>query len=95
MEDKSDDSICSCVQYVHSKIPSFPLGDADKQVPNGTPEVGGVVIFRYLNGVGHVGIIISLEADGFWVDDFNYHHCQTSHRFIRWDDPAIRGFWHQ
>jgi hypothetical protein len=93
MEDKSSDIICSCVEYVHSKIPNFPLGDADKQVPNGPPTVGGVVIFHYLNGVGHVAIIDAISADSFEISEYNYHHCQTSKRTIRWDDPTIRGFW--
>lgn len=85
------DSI-GCVEYVRSKIPSFPRGDADTQVPNSTPQVGGVVIFQYRT-VGHVAIITKLETDGFWVDEFNYEPGKQTSRFVSWSDKNIKGFW--
>lgn len=82
----------SCVGYVRSKIPSFPFGDADTQIPNSTPQIGGVVIFQYKT-LGHVAIITKLETDGFWVDEFNYEPGRQTSRFVSWNDGRIRGFW--
>lgn len=60
--------------------------------PNTTPHVGAVVIFDY-SGLPHYGIIVSMDNDGFMLNDSNYGGPGIRTHFIDWDNRYIVGFW--
>ncbi len=86
---------CSCVRGVKEKLPEAPLVDAKwyEDFKHTIPSVGGVVVFEYKNNVSHVAYIESLENEGFYVYEWNFHPCEKGRRFVYWNDPAIRSFW--
>lgn len=86
-------TVCSCVTYARTLIPSLPHQDASAFVPNATFRKGIVAIFHYKNGKAHVGITGDFDAEGFWMAESNYLPCKTDKRYVRFDDPALAGFW--
>ena len=85
--------LCSCIQYARSLGVDIPQPtDAEDIVTNSMPVENGLVVFRYKK-YHHVGVITSLEGEGFWIDEANYNFCERSKRFIYYDDPFIRGFY--
>jgi len=85
----------SCVSYVHSKIPTAPLVDAEwyARFPRSIPSVGSVAIFKYDTGVSHVAIVESLEEKGMVVSDCNYKPGICTKRFVEYGHYSIVGFW--
>ncbi len=86
----------SCVRWVHTKIPSAPLVDAEHYAgfPRSMPTVGSVAIFEYLSGVSHVAIVESLGLSGFTVSECNYFGDGTcGRRFVDYNHYSIVGFW--
>ncbi len=89
-EVKVDAVACNCYLYVKTKFPSFPI--TSKLKPNTVPSSGVVAIFDY-DGLPHYGIIREFDGEGFWLEDSNYRRCRYMKHYVRWDDPAITGFW--
>ena len=83
---------CYCVTFARQYIPDLPKGNADSFKPNTFPVFGGAVLFDY-EGVSHIAVISSLEANGFWVTEANYKHCTRTVRLVKYNDPAIKGFY--
>lgn len=78
----------NCYLYV-SQFVKLPL--AQLILPNSTPYVGAVVVFQYK--VPHYAIVKSLQEDGFIVKESNYTPGVIGERFIKWDDPHLKGFY--
>jgi len=78
---------CNCYAYatLFVKLPATP-----KILPNSTPLVGTVAILQYREK--HYAVVEKLTEEGFWVKEANYTPCKIERRFIKWNDPAIQGF---
>ena len=61
-------------------------------VPNTTPAVGKVAIFKY-NTVKHIALITKLNQDSFEVKEANYRPALIDTRTVSWDDSHLVGFW--
>ena len=90
---------CSCVQTARSICqPQLPKGDAIDLQPNGPPQQNGIVLLNYTNSdnetIGHMACIQAMLPKGMWVQEGNKEECEYTERFVSYDDPAIRGFWH-
>jgi len=86
--------LCSCVKFARFKGALIPYGtNASNFIPNSTPHVGGVAIFRYPNDY-HVAYVTALNADTFSIEETNYHRCKKSTRLVSYDDPNLIGFWY-
>ncbi len=85
----------SCVQFVHSRIPSAPLVDAEwfQQFPRSTPSVGSIAMFKYDSGVSHVAIVEELQQEGMVVSECNYRKGVCDKRFVKWNNDTLVGFW--
>lgn len=79
----------NCYLYV-SQFVKLPL--TRDILPSTTPFVGAVAIFQYK--VPHYAVVKSLQEDGFVVKESNYTPGVIGERFIRWDDPHLRGFYY-
>ena len=60
-------------------------------IPNSAPSVGVVAIFQYK--VPHLAYVEKLTENGFWVKEANYEPAKITRRFIKWDDPRLKGFY--
>jgi len=83
---------CYCVSFARLFVKDLPRGNANSFLPNTQPAVGRIAIFNY-NGASHVGVVTSLEGEGFWITEANYSKCKKTTRFIFWDDDALVGFY--
>lgn len=85
---------CSCVKYVRERGVNLPKlgsqGTPNQLTPNSPPVQGGAVIFSY----GHIAFVEAIMPNGMWVSEANKKPCQKTERFVRYDDPSIRGFYH-
>ncbi len=80
-------TVCNCFQFVKAIV-----GPLDRPVtPNSTPRSGSVAIFDY-KGTPHYGVVTELKVDGFMIRESNYVHCKTTVRLVKWNDPALKGF---
>jgi len=82
---------CSCVRYIREFVDA-PLQDAIDYKPNSTASVGVVAIFKY-NKIGHVALITEITGEYFMVKEANYIKCTAGVRKVKWDDPALIGFY--
>ena len=83
---------CSCIKYIRHKGFNVPyLTDASDIMSNTTVSVGVLAVFNY-NGVAHVGLVVSIEEDGFIIDEANFISCIAKPRFVYWIDPFLGGF---
>lgn len=81
---------CNCFEFVKNRIQSKPrMSDI---VPN-TKMATGTVAIENFKGIKHVSLVTKIDADGFWVEESNYHHCATGTRFIHYDRYSLVGFW--
>ena len=92
-------SVCSCIKTVKNLGVKFPVGwSAWDVVPNASPAVGGVAVYRYGTGetgfTWHVAKITELHEDGFTEKGSNLEPCKRYTRKVRWDDPHLVGFYH-
>ena len=83
--------LCSCMHGL-AKKGIFLKGNAKDQIPNSTPVVGGVVLLKYYEDVGHVALIQKFTEKGMIVWETNYRPCQATTREILWSDIHIVGF---
>ena len=83
--------LCSCMHGLATKG-IFLKGNAIDQIPNSTPVVGGVVLLKYYENVGHVALIQKFTEKGMIVWETNYKPCQATTREILWSDIHIVGF---
>lgn len=91
---------CSCVQYVRSKIPSLPKGDAVALLPNSIyPVRGGALKLSYQDGNEfdvnryHLAYVESVEEDGVHISEKCFNSNEKTYRVIKFDDDHIRGYW--
>lgn len=88
-------TVCSCVKMVRVFVgPGLPRQDAKDFIPNATPQVGGVVIYKYSNGASHIAYIAGFTPDGsgWYEKGSNLEPCLSYERIGRFDDPALVGF---
>lgn len=70
----------------------MPIGlNAQDLLPNSTPGVGAVILLTYKTG--HAALITGFDANGLFILEGNYKQCEKTSRYIRFNDPAIRGFY--
>lgn len=80
-------SVCNC--YAFASV----LTDITSPVTrNSAPTVGSIAIFDY-KGVPHYAVVVELKLDGFMIREANYEPCKTGTRLVKWNDPAIVGFY--
>lgn len=82
--------VCNCHQYVKTLVPKLPK--MSFIVPNTSPHVGAVAIFKY-GKVYHYAYVTSLKKDGFNAKQSNMTPCLTDTHFFYWDDPHLLGFY--
>lgn len=90
-----DETACNCYLYVKGRVPNLP--SMKDVVGSTTPAVGAVAIFEYRDKdtdetVKHIAIVGWFDVDGFQVFESNFDSCKYGKRFIKWNDPHIRGF---
>ena len=83
---------CYCVRIARQAGLNLPYQDAKYIKPNSGPTLNGGVIFKY-GKVSHIAFIKAFLKDGFWVWEGNKIPCKTGYRLVRYNDPAIVGFW--
>lgn len=84
---------CSCIETLRAiGIPIPPHTDADELIPNTAPFVGAVALFSYPKG-NHATLVRKAELNGFWAYGGNFKNCEKEDRFVRWDDPRLKGYW--
>lgn len=82
---------CSCVKTARSLGVPIPYNtDAKDIVPDGTPEIGGLIVLKY-GDIYHIAVIQGFES-GFNVSEGNFKECEMSERTIDFNDPHIVGF---
>ena len=81
---------CSCVAYVQSKGIKIK-GNASSFMPNSTPAVGTLALFRYPSA--HVAVVVSLGAENFTVDEANWKPCVIGRRTVSYSNAALIGFY--
>lgn len=85
---ESQFTVCNCYALVSTKVRLPRMAGV---LPNTTPHVGAVAIFRY-GEVKHIALVTKLSAEGFWVFEANKDPCVVASRFIEWGDPHLAGF---
>lgn len=80
---------CNC--YSYATLYGTKLPPARDIRPNSSPLPGTIVIMQYAEK--HYAIIEKLTEEGMWVKEANYEPCKIAPRFIKWNDPAIVGFY--
>ena len=80
---------CSCVQYAQHKGIKIK-GNASSFMPNSTPAVGTLALFRYPSA--HVAEVVWLGAEIFMVDESNWKPCVIAKRIVRYDNIGLIGF---
>jgi len=84
---------CSCIKGARRFGIDIPTGVSETGLePNTTPSEGVLALFTY-KGVHHVAVIIGIEDEGFTVVEWNFERCRKTHRFIKWNDKNLRGFY--
>lgn len=77
---------CYAYASLFTKLPKMK-----EIVPNTTPHVGAVAIFMY--NVKHIGIVTSINSEGFFLKESNYEAGKIGKRFIPWTSPSLEGFY--
>lgn len=94
MFEESNSVACFCVSYARSIGVEIPIGtNAEDITGNTTPTVGGLALFKFNNGVSHVGVIQEMSEDGFRIDQANKIRCEINKEWISWDNEFLTGFW--
>lgn len=83
---------CSCIKTVREMGVNLPYNtNAGDLKSNSTIHIGVLVLFSY-EKAEHVGMVVSIERDGFWIREGNFEKCKFTERFIDFDNPFLRGF---
>lgn len=80
---------CLCVRFAREQGLNLPYQNAEDIKPNSGPRLGGAILFKY----GHISVIKAFLKDGYWVQESNYSKCKIGYRLVKYNDPAISGFW--
>lgn len=90
----------TCVQYVRTKIPSLPKGDAYSLIPNSLyPIKGGVLKMSYQIGNNfdpnryHLAYVEKVTSEGIYVSEANFNGNEYNERLVDFNDDHIRGYW--
>jgi len=78
------------LRYFGVSLPPAPF-NADMFVPNSTPFIGAVAIFRY-GDLSHVAEV-TYVGDHFRVRETNYEDDKYGERDIEWNSSNLVGFW--
>lgn len=89
---------CSCILYLRHTLGVPIRGNAENIEPNGTPTVGGLILFEYTSStssgaISHAAFISAFVPQGYLVKEANFSPCVSATRVVKYNDPAIRGFW--
>ena len=74
---------CNCMQFAKSM--------GVKNIPVDEPLVGGGILLRE-GPIGHIAIILEIDANSFIVVESNYKKCAITYRRIDFDYSKIIGF---
>lgn len=81
----------NCVSYIKLFMKLPKMADI---VPNTTPAIGSVAIFQY-GKLKHIALVTKLEETGFFIKEANYIPALVGTRFVKWNDPRLKGFFRQ
>ncbi len=87
---QEDPVLCNCYAYSKQRYPSLPT--TKKLLASTSKKFGKVAVFNY-DGLPHYAVVESMGIGTFTVTETNYKRCQKTTRTIRFDDPALVGFW--
>lgn len=94
-KEPTDPLLCSCVLWINHLNPKAPLVDAKWYATfalSKTPTLGSIAVFKYSNGVHHVGKVTKLKEQTFSLSESNFRKCTQSTRDIQYNDSHLLGF---
>mgnify|MGYP001572487153 CR=1 FL=1 len=83
---------CSCILGIRNFYNINLKGNAKDLRANTEPAAGVIALFNY-HGIGHAAYVISVEKDGFYIDQWNKVKCKRSQEFIKWSNINLTGFY--
>lgn len=92
--EKIDNTYCSCIKTARRLGIAIPYNtNASDFIPNTTPHVGALVLFKFTNDIYHVAYIDKITNDGLFILQGNKEKCKYTEEWISWDNPYLIGFW--
>lgn len=85
-----DPTLCNCYAYAKKIYPSLP--PTKKLLASTSQKFGKVAVFDY-DGLPHYAVVTGMGMGTFTVDETNYKRCKKTQRTIKFDDPALVGFY--
>jgi len=84
---------CSCIRTARNEGLNIPLANAEDQVPNGPPVLGGGILFYYpKTDTSHLAVITDFTEYGYLVTEGNFKECEVTERVVEYNDRFITGF---
>jgi hypothetical protein len=87
---EEDPILCNCYAYAKQVYPTLPT--TKKLLASTSKKFGKVAVFDY-DGLPHYAVVDSMGIGTFTVTETNYKRCQRTTRTIKFNDPALVGFW--
>jgi hypothetical protein len=82
--------LCNCYLFVKERYHGLPR--ASQVIASTTRAFAPVAVFMY-SGVQHFALVESMGIGFFTISETNYKKCQKTTRDIKFDDPALVGFY--
>lgn len=90
-----ESEVCLCVASAMRYGVRVPVGwNAEDFTPNHWPEVGGLALFAYPNGVHHVAPIVAIHEWGVEIYQDGPKKCRHITDKVLWTDRRLKGFWY-
>lgn len=88
-----DEYDCSCISYMRSLGHDFPkVPDPSYLEPNSLPAIGGIILLDF--NQPHIAEIMDFRKEVLFYKEriLEDGECITRVNWIRYDNPAVRGF---
>lgn len=88
---------CNCYAFIKAHLGTkLPSMDDLMLLASGTPQAGKLALYRYWSArlgvwLPHVGLIVSMDNEGYWLLDANYGGCGVRVRHVLLSDPHYVG----